>query len=761
MTKLSLMGVTGVIFILVIMMPVYASDNVVEVRGPVLDLGENEVFLDNATFSGFYYDMDSNIGAEMLSLKLSDVDPAKASATLNDQPDANGNRGVVYTTQAQPLGFSFAPWGQYEMIGFLGEGYFVAYDSDVTDDILSANETIAFLFDKSKNRNLMTNEQITKVLLDDDAEKTITSANPLMLEEGYQLAIKSIDTDGNKAYLELTKNGQVLDDKVIQPSIDNAKMSDRTYYYKVDLGDTKEIIQIAVHFKNAFRGSDTYIATVDGILQISDTPVPLKSDQQYDKMSIRNVNPNAMIITMDNKDNQITLSKNKDVILMQNISMRTSNQDDISADSPLRFYIYKKYAEPGAYELRGSVTNLGAKEFAWANDTFSGLYYDIDDNVGTEKLTFRLSDASPASATLSDQLDANGNRGAVYTTEAQPLGFSFAPWGQYEVIGFLGEGYFAAYDDNVTDDMLSANETLAFLFDKSKNRNLMTNEQISKVLLDDDAEKTITSDSPLKLEEGYQLAIKSVDVKGNKAYLELSKNGSVIDNKVVQPSIDGATMADRTYYYKVDLGDTKEIVQIAVHFKNAFAGADTNIATIDGIFQISDTAAALKSEQKYDKMSIRNVNPTAMTITMDNKDNPVTLSTNKDAVLMQNMHIKTADQDPIDAINPLRYYIYKAATIEAANATASAIATVPAAAPAASVTKNVASPVNKAAENVTKSTTLAVAGAEKGSAMAANATANATKTKEKPAAAKQPGFEGIFAITGLLAAGYLLTVKKQ
>jgi S-layer protein (TIGR01567 family) len=292
--------------------------------------------------------------------------------------------------------------------------------------------------------------------------------------------------------------------------------------------------------------------------------------------------------------------------------------------------------------------------------------------------------------------------------------------------------------------MLSANETLAFLFDKSKNRNLMTNEQISKVLLDDDAEKTITSDSPLKLEEGYQLAIKSVDVKGNKAYLELSKNGSVIDNKVVQPSIDGATMADRTYY-----------------FKNAVAGADTNIATIDGIFQISDTAAALRSEQKYDKMSIRNVNPTAMTITMDNKDNPVTLSTNKDAVLMQNIHIKTADQDPIDAINPLRYYIYKAATIETANATAPAIATVPAAAPAASVTKNVTSPVNKAAENVTKSTTLAVAGAEKGSAMAANATANATKTEEKPAAAKQPGFEGIFAITGLLAAGYLLTVKKQ
>ena len=73
------------------------------------------------------------------------------------------------------------------------------------------------------------------------------------------------------------------------------------------------------------------------------------------------------------------------------------------------------------------------------------------------------------------------------------MGFSFAPWGQYEVIGFLGDGYFAAYDSNVTDDVSNANESVAFLFDKSKNRNLMTNEQISKVLVDDDTEKTITS----------------------------------------------------------------------------------------------------------------------------------------------------------------------------------------------------------------------------------------------------------------------------
>ena len=62
----------------------------------------------------------------------------------------------------------------------------------------------------------MTNEQISKVLMDDNKEMTITSAQPLMLNEGYQLNIKSVDVKGNKAYIELSKNGQVVDDKVVQ-----------------------------------------------------------------------------------------------------------------------------------------------------------------------------------------------------------------------------------------------------------------------------------------------------------------------------------------------------------------------------------------------------------------------------------------------------------------------------------------------------------------------------------------------------------------
>jgi S-layer protein (TIGR01567 family) len=766
MKRMTLIMLTAMMVLFASAMTVSAAE--VDVRGQVTNLGASQFSWNNSNFAGFYYDIDKNIGQETLTVRLLNPVAANfATNTLSDTADPATNlRGVVYTTSAQPKNFKYKPWGQYFVIGFLAEKYFAAYDETTVTPAMTAYqpaETASYPALKSKNDNLMTNEQISKVLMDTDTEVTITSDTPMKLGEGYVLNVKTIDIDGNKAYVELTKDGQPVETKVIQPSIGGANMADQTYYYKADLGDTKEVVQIAVHFKNAFRGSNTNIATIDGVFQISDKATPLKSEQQYDKMSIRTVNPTDMSVVMDNKDNQITLSKNKDTILMQNIYIKTADQD-ATAEKPLRYYVYKKYTAPGTYELRGSVTDLGKSQSEWDNAKFSGFYYDIDKNLGNEKLTFRLLNpvaGNFASNILSDTADAANNRGVVYTTSAQPKNFKFKPWGQYFVIGFLADRYFAAYDETtVTPAMTTYQpaETASYPALKSKNDNLMTNEQISKVLTDTDTEVTITSDTPLTLGEGYKLAITNVDVKGNKAYIELTKNGQTIDRKIVQPSIDGANMADQTYYYKADLGDTKEVVQIAVHFKNAFAGSDTSIATIDGVFQISDTATPLKSEQQYDKMSIRTVNPTDMSIVMDNKDNQITLSKNKNVVLMQNIYIKTADQDATD-VQPLRYYIYKAATIEAANVTAPEPTVPP------TEVANVTTAAKTAVENVTTAATTAATGAVAGAEGAAKAKVNETvnKTKEAAgaAAAKQPGFEGIFAITGLLAVAYLVLGRKQ
>ena len=62
------------------------------------------------------------------------------------------------------------------------------------------------------------------------------------------------------------------------------------------------------------------------VWQISDEATDVKADTQYDKMTITSVDATAGTITMENKDNAITLSKNKDTALMTGIKHQDRRQ---------------------------------------------------------------------------------------------------------------------------------------------------------------------------------------------------------------------------------------------------------------------------------------------------------------------------------------------------------------------------------------------------------------------------------------------------
>jgi len=393
-------------------------------------------------------------------------------------------------------------------------------------------------------------------------------------------------------------------------------------------------------------------------------------------------------------------------------------------------------------EIRGKVATEGA---TWTADDFAGFYYDLDDNIKTEELTTVVTDGKLAEPD-----------GVTYSTTAMADDFEFEDWGQYNVIGFMAEKYFAGYlDAEGTDDVL---------FEESEDENVLSDEQLLKILVDDDAEMTVTSGTPLKMENGYELGIKSIDIDGNKVFLELSKDGAVVDSKVISPSKDGADMKDKTYYYKMDVGDSKDVVIVAAHFKNAFRGADQDLATIDGLWQLSDTPEDVSENTEYDKMTIQTV--TADSVTMNNEDNDITLSKNKDIALMPGVAIKTADADE------LRYYIYKGVTIEGegaaaepaaeAEAAAEEVAETPvveeAAAAAAVAAEETAAEAEKAVEETAAEGEQAVeetaAEAEKAVEETAEAATNATEPTT-------PGFESIFAITGLLAVAYLVLGKRE
>jgi S-layer protein (TIGR01567 family) len=299
-------------------------------------------------------------------------------------------------------------------------------------------------------------------------------------------------------------------------------------------------------------------------------------------------------------------------------------------------------------EIRGPVATVENAAYTWDAQQFSGFYYNIEENIGTEKITLTVNEGALVEP-----------YGIVYETLAQITDFDFEDWGEYWTIAFMAEEYFAGY---VEDDYYNS-----YLYEDSTDDNLMVDEQLTKVLINDDGERTITTGTPLKLEEGYELVVQEIDVDNNWVYIQLMKNGMVVDTDVVEPSKEGATIEDKTYTYKADLGDTKDIVVIAVHFKNAIhlKSSDQDLATVDGVWQISERPIDIEVDKEFNKMTIQTVDADTKSIMMNNEDERITLSKNKDTLLMGDIRIKTADQDCISAEEPLRFYIYKMVTVEA------------------------------------------------------------------------------------------------
>ena len=367
---------------------------------------------------------------------------------------------------------------------------------------------------------------------------------------------------------------------------------------------------------------------------------------KYGKLIVRAIDSTTGTIALDNKDNPIYLRKNWEEEIIPGIYIREADNDT------LRYYIYKNITNPGTYEIRGAVAgtvsghnNLDGNSFAWTHDNFAGFYYDVEKDLGTERLK----------TTITDDNKLNGGNypyGIMYSTRAQNKAFECAPWGSFRVIGFMGEEYFARYNEGV-DESSGSN----IFFAESTDRNSLSKEQLERVLINEKIDAIIKKDEALKLKEGYELTLKGVNDEG-KMYVVLFKNGKEIDSFFLNPSRDGATELDKTYYYRNPrVGTQNNLVTIAVHFSNANKVNEWEQARVNGIWQISDTPFDAKINTQYEKMTIRSIDAVAGSVSMDNQDHEINLTRKIDIELMPGIRIRTGDNDT------LRYYIYKTVTI--------------------------------------------------------------------------------------------------
>ncbi len=341
------------------------------------------------SFSGFYYNPDTDDGKETLT--IIDID-----RSIDD-----GN--IKYVSEPIVKEFECNSFGNYSVIGFMAERYFTGYEEDsIMNDCF----------------NLLDKKILIRVLIDDDEIRMIKSGIPLVLEEGYEFRVTEYAASGDDVMVALFKDGESIYETILSEG--------STFTYEKDMGSADEIPIIALHVDTVFRGMETSTISIDGIFQISDDYINVEKGDEFGLMEIETVDSDK--ITMVNS-NDVSLNKGKTFNLMGKINIEVGNCDT------LRFAPTVDTSEPGTYELRGTVTD--DVKYTWTPLNFEGLLYDMDSGECTENLKL-------------DGRDGRTIRSGFlsYTTSPINMSFEYSGWDDYESIGFMGEKYFTGYNDN-------------------------------------------------------------------------------------------------------------------------------------------------------------------------------------------------------------------------------------------------------------------------------------------------------------------------
>lgn len=526
------------------------------------------------TYSGFYYDLDTGEGSETMTVQLT-----KGSRSI--QKDV-----LKYETKPVKTEFEFGDWGSYQVIGFMAERYFAGY-----------TENSSFIKDEV---SVISEGQLSKILIDSNDKKSLYTGSSLILEEGYSLNIVEVDVNGNTVWVQLEKDGDVIDDGFLSSNSD--------YVYETELGAAEDVPLIAVHLAQVFSGTETNAVFVEGIFQISDTYVQIENGDRFGKMEISSTSSSG--ITMKNRDS-ITLSKGNTIDIMGKLGFVVADA------SELRFAPIVETSEPGTYELRGTVYDEASNTTVWTPFNFEGFYYNIDENISTESLT------------LKEGINGRSinNEDLVYSSTPALVKFEHEGWGSYEVVGFMAEKYFAGYPDNTLGN--------------SKSVSVLSDDILAKVLIDDDNKKSMFTGSSITLENGYSLKASEVDVNGERVLVELYKDGEQVDSGIVPSNGD--------YVYEANIGGAEDIPMIAVHVSTVFRSQETDAVFIEGVFQISDDYLELSQGDSFGRMEISTISNSG--ITMKNEDS-ISLSKGNTIDLMGNVKFRVADS------SVLRFYPY-------------------------------------------------------------------------------------------------------
>ncbi len=547
----------------------------------------------------FYYDIDSNAGGEIINIDIGD--PSERTIQLDK---------LTYNTSAFNTSFRYRRFGNYSAIGFLGEKYLAAYTND---------SKIAL-----KPVNLVSRKILSKVLIDENKNHSLTEGKNFTLGADYVLSVRDVNITSETAVISINKNKIEFYSRAVNPGyiVVYEKAVDKVYsvydnqkYVQKDFPDFLPVI--AIHVDSITIEDGNAAVVIDGIFQLSDVYTDI--DPEYGLLGITEVSETG--IAMKNRMKAgLTISDNMNFVNVQgtyisqiyfigNIRLKLANSKQ------LRFFVYDENM-PRNRERRGSVYSGGSPVPTWDGLNFPGFWYDIDSNSFSEKLEIiNISGRKIPKGYL--RYDIAGVKtplevAGINGSELHGLNTSFM------VFGIGAEKYIAA--------------------NKST--------ELSKILIehtDSHYDKKLFAQGDVwELGEGYSLIIKSLEVRSDpwRVLLSFSHNGAVLKESWVR---SGGIFS---YSDNASSGQVK-IPKFVTYVDAIFVGCCFDFAQLRYTFLTSDNITRIHKGDRIGAFRVTDVEPDF--ISMEN-DIDIYLRPGSHLNLIGNLSFRVA------GANELRFY---------------------------------------------------------------------------------------------------------
>ena len=648
-----------------------ASAETLEVRGNIVELDAGNPTIasiantpegyqwDYSTFPGFWYDPDDGLGTETLTI-LAKEPYCPGCDTLRYPDDREiGEGGLIYQThpvfQEYELhvdkGLTIGSDTGYYLEGWMGEAY-VAIDGN-------ADELCKPL-----------------VVFEGDDKKTLATGEEWDLGGGFVFNVTGIDTAGEMATVQLSKNGGLLDTGTLDTS---GSEQERVYTYTADIGGEADIPVFSCYV-NAVSG-ETGTVELMYVFLIDDDVLEIDTSDTYGAMEV--MTASSTQIVLNNDETTIDLDIDNTEQIMGNMYFKTAY--DYVNDN-IRFYPYVEYTEPGTYEVRGTIAELDATNptltvntpdgYQWDYSSFAGFWYDLDYDLATETLTILSKERdNPTQDTLSYPDDREIGEGSlVYQTH--PV------FQEYEMHQDLPDPsrmsqteMEEAYDgdgigDAVPQDLLDHDIGLCvesgnpggdcgyFLEGWMGEKYVAIDDNADKlckllVEFEDDDKKTLCVGEKWDLGGGFALELLGIDDDGNKVTLQLSKNNVSLYTEMAITG--GDRPQERVYTYTPDIGGEKDIPVFSCYVDAVFKG-DVSYVQLMYVFLIDDDVVKIKTSQTYGAMEVMAAN--SRQIVLENDETTIVLDPGTTTNITDTMYFRIANDT-----SAIRFYPFVERTI--------------------------------------------------------------------------------------------------